>query len=158
MNFRLRFLFAVVLLVSPCAFGQFRDLADTHIAGNVPTATDFRPFLVRDLTTYLTPTQGEGITVDYELLRDGPTQSGVAYPKFYLWVTVTKPDKSTAEGAARVAAIEKKEFQVTDFAPRAEIVAHPENLAAVFPKTLLEKIWSKAGVEFSKPKPPATGQ
>ena len=147
MNSRFGLLLAVALLVSPCGFTQVPGVAESHIDGNVPDTKDFKPFLIRDLTAHLKPKVGEGITVGYELLRDGPTQTGIAYPKFYLWVTATKPDKTVLDGAARVAAIDKKEFQVTTFISRADIVAHPEDLASVFPQLLLDKIRTKAGVK-----------
>lgn len=150
MNLRFHLFLAVALPVAPCAFTQIPNVAESHIDGNVPDAKDFRQFLVRNLTAHLKQTLGEGITVDYELLRDGPTQTGIAYPKFYLWVTATKADKSTVDGAARVAAIGKKEFLVTTFIPRSEIVAHPEALGSVFPQLLLDKIRTKAGVRESK--------
>jgi hypothetical protein len=147
MNSRLGLFLAAILPVSPCAFAQIPGVAESHIAGNVPDAKDFRPFLIRDLAAHLKPALGDAVTVDYDLLRDTPTQTGIAYPKFYVWVTATKPDKSIVDGAARVAAIDKKGFQVTTFIPRADIVAHPEALASIFPQLLLDKIRAKAGVK-----------
>jgi len=147
MNERFPLLFAVALLLAPDGYPQIPEVAESHIAANVPEAKDFRSFLIRDLTTHLKPKLGEGITVDYELLRDGPTQTGLAYPKFYVWVTVTKPDKSVVDGAARLAAIDGKKFQVTTFVSRSEILAQPQALASVFPQLLLDKIRTKAGVK-----------
>src|SRR5688572_3012456 len=133
-------LFMAALLALPSAFGQIPGLAESHIEANVPEPKNFRAFLVRDLTTHLKRRFGDRITVDYEMLREGPTQSGVAYPKFYLWVTVTKEDQTKVEGAARVAAIEKKEFGVTSFSTRDEIAANPTSIEGVFPQVLLAKI------------------
>lgn len=133
------------LLVAASVFLSACD--NSHVSGNVPAKDDFRPFLIRDLTTYFQRDHGNGISVDYELLRDVPTQVGVAYPKFYIWVTVTKPDKSVVDGAARIAAIDTQEFDVTTFIPRRDIVADPTQLARVFPQALLEKIQTKAGVK-----------
>jgi len=147
MNSRFGLILAVALLVTPCGFAQVPSVAESHIDANVPETKDFKPFLIRDLTAHLKPKFGEGIMVDYELLREEPTQTGIAYPKFYLWVTATTPDKTVLDGAARVAAIDKKEFQVTTFISRADIVAHPDALASVFPQLLLDKIRTKAGVK-----------
>ncbi len=146
MTERFASIFAAALLVSPCALAQIPGVAESHIAANVPNTNDFRPFLVRDLAAHLKPLLGEGIAVDYELLRDGPTQTGIAYPKFYLWVTATKPDKTVVDGAARVAAIDKKKFEVTDFLTRGEIAAKPDSIATVFPQLLLDTIRKKAGI------------
>ena len=85
--------------------------------------------------------------MDYELLRDGPTQSGVAYPKFYLWLRATNAEKTVIEGAVRVAAVDKKRFDVTDFVPRADIVSRPDALDRIFPQAVIEKILTKAGVK-----------
>jgi len=49
------------------------------------------------------------------MLRDGPTQSGVSYPKFYLWVRVAGGKSVDDRGAVRVVAVKRKRFDVTDF-------------------------------------------
>ena len=135
-----------LLFCLPC-HSQIPSVAEYHIAANVPNTNDFRPFLIRDLSAHLKSIYGDKLTVDYELLRDGPTQSGIAYPKFYLWLRATNAEKTAIEGAVRVAAIDKKRFDVTTFIPRADIVSHPDALARVFPQELIEKILTKAGVK-----------
>ena len=147
MKYRLTLLLASAFLACVSCRAQIPGVAESHIAANVPSANDFRPFLIRDLTAYLKPTHGDKLTVDYELLRDGPTQSGVAYPKFYLWLRATNAEKAVIEGAVRVAAVDKKRFDVTDFVPRSEIISHPETLMRIFPQALIEKIHKKAGVK-----------
>src|SRR6266550_2261815 len=94
MNYRLSLLLASAFLACAPCHAQIPGVAESHIAANVPSTNDFRPFLIRDLTAYLKPTHGDKLTVDYELLRDGPTQSGVAYPKFYLWLRATNAEKT----------------------------------------------------------------
>ena len=143
---RLPLLLAFALLACAC-HAQIPGVAESHIAANVPSTNDFRPFLIRDLTAYLKPTHGDKLTVDYELFRDGPTQSGVAYPKFYLWLRATNAEKSVIEGVVRVAAIGKKWFEISDFVPRAEIVSRPDAVRRIFPAALIEKIHTKAGVK-----------
>ena len=78
---------------------------------------------------------------------DGATQSGVAYPKFYVWLHATNAEPSVIEGAIRVAAIDKKRFELTDFVTRAEIVSHPDSVTRIYPAALVEKIHTKAGVK-----------
>jgi hypothetical protein len=147
MNYRLTLLLASAFLACASSHAQIPGVAESHIAANVPSTNDFRPFLIRDLTAYLKPTHGDKLTVDYELLRDGPTQSGVAYPKFYLWLRATNAEKTVIEGAVRVAAVDKKRFDVIDFVPRADIVSRPDALGRIFPQALIEKIHTKAGVK-----------
>ena len=143
---RLSLLLAFVLLASAC-HAQIPGVAESHIAANVPSTNDFRPFLIRDLTAYMKPKQGDKLIVDYELLRDVPTQSGVAYPKFYLWLKAINTEKTVIEGAVKVAAIEKKRFDIISFVARSEIVSHPDSVSQIFPEALIEKIHAKAGVK-----------
>lgn len=147
MNYRLTLLLASAFLACASCHAQILGVAESHTAANVPSTNDFRPLLIRDLTACLKPTYGDKLTVDYELLRDGPTQSGVAYPKFYLWLRATNAEKTVIEGAVRVAAVDKKRFDVTDFVPRPEIVSHPDSVTRIFPMALIEKIHTKAGVK-----------
>ena len=76
--------------------------------------------------------------MSYELLRKGPTQSGVAYPKYYAWVRVHRHD-GLLEGAVRLAAIDDQRFEVTHFLPAQEIVASP-GIESVFPEPLRQTI------------------
>jgi len=99
---RVRFTFwtfigAALTLCLSC-HAQLSGLAESHIVANVPGTNDFRPFLIRDLAAYLKPKHGDKLAVDYELLRDGPTQSGVAYPKFYLWLRATNAENAVVRG------------------------------------------------------------
>jgi hypothetical protein len=146
MNYRLSFLLTFALVACTCR-SQIPGVAESHIAANVPSANDFRPFLIRDLTAYLKPAHGDGLTVNYELLRDGPTQTGIAYPKFYLWLRATNAEKAVIEGAVMIAAIDKKRFDVRNFVPRSEIISHPDSIARIFPQALIEKIHAKAEVK-----------
>ena len=116
------------------------EVAKSHIEGNVPSQADFDRFLQRDLTAYFRKAAGKPVTVRYELLRDGPTQTGVAYPKYYLWVKVFRDGKQSDEGAVRVAAIAKREFGVAEYLPKAEMQKQPEQIYSVFPATVGDKI------------------
>jgi hypothetical protein len=121
-----------------------QDLQSAHIAANVPVGADFEAFLVRDLTAYFV---GQGLpapTVTYELLRDGPTQSGVAYPKYYVWAKAVGSDGTVVEGAARTAAIERTRFEITDFVTRQAIMANPDSLAMAVPAALRDATVERA--------------
>src|SRR5437016_282957 len=85
-------------------------IQESHIDANVPDASAFDQYLQRDLKSYFS---GANVTVD--LLRRGPTQSGVAYPKFYAWVRAVAPSAAPVEGAVRVEAVDRQKFIVTDF-------------------------------------------
>jgi hypothetical protein len=59
-------------------------IGESQIEGNVPPPEVFDTYMQRDLGTYLCA-GAKDCRVAYFLLRDGPTQTGIAYPKYYLW-------------------------------------------------------------------------
>jgi hypothetical protein len=119
------------------------SLAESHIEGNVPASQNFDTYMKRDLSSYLC--EGKpNCRVEYSLLRDGPTQTGIAYPKFYVWVTCFQQDKVLTQGAARVAAIDKQQFHVTDFLSREQILDSPQQVGGIFPAPLVSKIVERA--------------
>ncbi len=125
----------------------FREIpAFTHRSQTVPPAADFDRILRRDLETYFARSRGTDLIVDWELLRDGPTQSGVAYPKFYAWVRVRRNGAIVDQGAVRLAAIDRKLFEVTDFVPETSIRTDGAKLDDVFPAQVAETIRRRLGL------------
>ena len=118
-------------------------IANSHIEANVPKGKAFDEFLKRDLTSYFCE-DAQSCRVEYELLRKGPTQTGIAYPKYYAWVKCLMSDKLKSEGAVRLAAIEQVRFDVTTFIPASEISKDPEQVRAVFPAPLVDDIIKRA--------------
>lgn len=118
--------------------------AQLHIDANVPTASDFERYLQRDLTSYFAQTFGAAIRIEYELLRRGPTQTGISYPKYYVWVRIRMPSGVVREGAVRVAAIEEMRFEVTNFLSSEQIRADAESVSSVFPAPLISDILRRA--------------
>lgn len=118
----------------------FAEIQRSHIEGNVPGEKVFEIYLRRDLTKYLQGKTGKRVTVKYEPLRIGPTQSGVSYPKYYLWVTASDKGKVITQGAIRVAAIAKKRFEITDYLTVAELRKAPEEIDRTFPVLVGDKI------------------
>lgn len=115
-------------------------IANSHVAENVPASSQFSSLLARDLQSYF-----QAPRVDFEPLRQGPTQSGASYPKYYLWVQVRDSSGGlTSEGAVRVAAIGQVRFEVTDFLSAQKIRTTPTAAEQVFPRPLIEKILSHA--------------
>jgi hypothetical protein len=124
-----------IILIAP--------LSASHINANVPSSGQFDIFLVRDLEKYAKENYGQGVSVRYELLRDGPTQVGVGYPKYYVWVQVREKEKILGEGAALVAAVNKDGFQVMEFFSREKIESNTQQIYQVFPQSVCEKILEK---------------
>ena len=129
-----------------CSKGSFDSIAQSHIDGNTPAQEDFRNFLIRDLQAYFKEILKKKVRVDYELLRDAPTQSGVAYPKYYAWVKVFDGEKLVSEGVVRIAAIEKKNFEITHYVSKEVIKKDPNTIASIFPQALVDDIQKKAGL------------
>lgn len=125
-------------------------IRESHINANVPDEKDFDVFLKRDLNEYFKDV-GKSVNVDYELLRKAPTQAGVAFPKFYVWVVIKLEGQVVEEGAARVAAVEKKEFEVVNYLPRAEIEKDMLRLDKLFPTEVADKIREKVNISRRPP-------
>ena len=120
------------------------DLSASQIRENAPDDAAFSRMLERDLNTYFRHEGFRGAVVRFALLRRGATQSGVAYPKFYLWVEVRSAAGRQTSGAVRVAAIERKQFAVTDFLSAQAIRADPGSVGSVFPAPLVQVIIDRA--------------
>jgi hypothetical protein len=120
------------------------ELQRSHIDANVPDKGDFDRILNRDITKYVTDARDKDITVKVELLRDVPSQSGVALPKFYIWI-----EKRNAKGglmeeaAARIAAVNRDHFDVIQYYDRKRLETEPELVSKVFPADVYEKILAK---------------
>lgn len=120
------------------------DLQAEHVSHNAPRPTRFNAALQRDLEAHFAGQGHSGASVTYQLLRDGPTQTGIAWPKYYLWVEVESADAGFLAGAARVAAIEGEGFLITRFVSKQEIVAAPDRLSGIFPTALVPDIRARA--------------
>ncbi len=135
----------IVLLASlaggSSAEDAVREMQRSHIEANVPPPADFHRLLRRDLKRYFRVTSSAP-SVTYEMLRDEPTQSGLAYPKFYLWITVVD-GSTTTEGAVRVSAIDRERFEVTTFVSAADARTNPDTLATIFPAPVCARIQTK---------------
>jgi hypothetical protein len=123
------------ILVDPLA-----GVRQSHIDANVPERTSFATFMARDLSSHFQAQANGPVQVTYELLRKDPTQSGAAYPKFYVWVVVKRTGTPWQTGAARVEAVDKRGFSVTRFISAAEIRGDPDSVRAVFPAALVADI------------------
>ena len=106
-----------------------QSLAESHIQGNVPADKDFLPFLQRDLNVHFGGQAGTPAVQRVEMLREGPTQSGLSYPKFYLWIVLL----DGREAVVAVAAIDRKRFQVDQVFFAAEIATNQEVMNGKLP-------------------------
>lgn len=120
-----------------------QTLADDHIAANVPSNANFAQFIIRDLSIWFKNKTNETPDVKWSLLRDDPTQTGISYPKYYVWARF-KFGKHSQHGALRLAAVQQDHFEVTDWMPREEILKNPEKVGKIFPASLIDAIIERA--------------
>jgi hypothetical protein len=120
----------------------------SHTDTNVPPSESFDLALRRDLLAYFRASVAPDVTrVQFRLLREAPTQSGVAYSKYYLWVQSFAGDTLRKEGAVRVAAIDRQRFEVTDFLTKEKVRSDPTAVGSVFPAALVPTIVSLASAK-----------
>lgn len=132
------------------AHGVLAELQASHIQANVPDEPAFSEFLQRDLNSFFTGRGLRSPAARFELLRHSATQSGAAYPKFYLWVRVQSTADRFTSGAVRVAAVERQRFDVTDFLSASEIRADPGRVRSVFPGPLVQAIIDRASSDVPR--------
>src|SRR5262249_39636124 len=87
--------------------------------------------------------------IEFEMLREGPTQSGVSYPKFYVWVRIAGGRSIDDRGAVRVAAIDRERFDVTDFLSERAILTEPTRRYRIFPESVCVRIEQKLNIPRS---------
>ena len=138
---------AATLAVAQAPESVLSDIQRSHVEGNVPSARDFESFLQRDVAAYFRSVKRvKNPEIALELLRKGATQSGVASPKYYAWVVVRNQGQAVAEGALRLAAIDRARFEVTDFLSKDDIKSTPSVVSATFPAPLVAGILERAAV------------
>ena len=125
------------------------ELQAGHIRANVPDNADFSRLLERDLAAYFAASGVRNPVIRFELLRQGATQSGSAYPKFYLWVRACSGEDRVTAGAIRVAAVQRERFEITDFLSAKEISGDPDRIGSIFPAPLVGPIRERAGLGAS---------
>lgn len=117
----------------------------SHIEANVPAPEAFEPLLRRDLVAFFKTSVAPSVSrVEFKLLRSAPTQTGVAYPKYYLWVTAYDDSRLIVRGAARIEAIERQRFEVLQFLTQAQVQSAPAEVSNIFPAALVRTVLSLA--------------
>ena len=96
-----------------------------------------------DLQKYFSSRRPALTVIGYDLLRPGPTITGIAYPKYYLWVRLRGANSSLIEVAVRVAAINQA-FEITNVVDAEGIRSGKEAPGAVFPTALVPEIERRA--------------
>ncbi len=139
------YLAAAIVLGFPCTPLMAQSpLQESHIDGNVPAERDFDKFMQRDLLAYFQTAVPGTTSVEWTLLRRAPTQSGVAYPKFYAWVKASGKSSAARQGAVRFDAVDRTHFEVTTFLSAEAVLSDPGGVEAVFPALLVDTVKSKA--------------
>jgi hypothetical protein len=142
--FSLSIYLVCVLMVGSASLLSLADVfaaaGESTIEGNIPEPQDFDRLLKSNLEAYFAQPTGKRVTVTYELLRQGPSQAGTAYPKYYAWVDVLEGTKRIQSGVVRVAAIDKAYFEVTNYYTVGDIRRDPAHVQWVFGDDSYQKI------------------
>jgi hypothetical protein len=123
------------------------QIAESHVSGNVPPEAEFMNFLQRDVRAYLIANRRPSRNLEIDLLRKGPTQTGIAYPKYYVWIRAADGPDSVVEGAMQVSAVARVRFLVSNFTLASAIRNDPASLSAVYPAVLIPTIRKRASVD-----------
>lgn len=116
-----------------------------RIDNNLPQPPSFAPYLQRALLNYFRRSGLSSATsIEYTLLREGPTQAGVAQPKFYAWVQVKSGNALLQQGAVRLATHHSGEFEVVDFLSAQQIRFNKRAVSSVFPAALVPVLRERA--------------
>lgn len=100
--------------------------------------------ITSDLNKHFTQQLEKPVDVEVELLRDYPMIAGVSSPKFYAWIKVVHQGDVISQGAVRVAERSKKQYDLTHYLNKEDILQAQSKVSALFPKPLVEKILNKA--------------
>jgi hypothetical protein len=139
---------AVLYVTAPCSSHAQAPWQGSHILENVPPHEVFHSILQRDLRAFAERSGYNSVTgIQYTLLRDAPTQSGVSYPKYYVWLQVQSGSTVLVEGAARVLAIDRVRFEVANFLTVQQLRTTPSEAESVFPAPLVAGILSRAAAK-----------
>jgi hypothetical protein len=135
-------LFALCLAAVVAPYLLISSIRESHVNANVSDGAQFSAILSTGLRRYFSNKFAGEIDVRYQMLRNQPTQAGVAFPKFYAWVTVASLPSGAkmAEGAVRLSAENKSSISVTDFVPAHDIKGHSDDLKRIFPSDVIDKI------------------
>jgi hypothetical protein len=118
-----------------------------HIEANAPDEAHFDALLTSSLETYCRDMAGgKPVTVRYAMLRDGPTQAGLGFPKYYVWVEVFDGPSRIVQGAAKAVGIDRQTLEITDFFSEATIANLPLSLYRTFPKAVADASMARAGL------------
>lgn len=134
---------SVVVLHAPSC----SDRTDASSGGNPASGNVIEKNFEKALENYFHTLTKKEISVEYEMLRFGGTETGIAFPKFYAWVIVRQGGSILTLGAVRVAKIDDNEFEITHFLTRSEVRENPDKVFQIFPRPVGELILAKANPE-----------
>ncbi len=91
--------------------------------------------------------RSENVSLSFELLREGPTVTGMAAPKFYAWTEVSLGQAVEEAGAVRVAETGAGEFEVFDYLSADEMRRDFNKALEIFPLSVAEEIRERLSME-----------
>lgn len=104
---------------------------------------DLSPNFALTLKEYFRLKTSKNVTIQFDLLRKGGTETGIAFPKYYAWVEIFEGTSRIERGAVRVAEVDTGKYEVTHYLADSEIESDPDIVYSIFPKELGDRIIKK---------------
>lgn len=120
-----------------------RTASQPNISPKVSQTEAFNDSLQEYLNEQFQSYYEGNISVQFEFLREEATQTGNAYPKYYLWVIIFDNAQLIDEGAIRLALLDQNKFEITHYITKSQIKEDPTSLEMIYPKEVVEYIKQK---------------
>lgn len=128
-------------IVSPASSkDEITNLHKANLQAHLPDAKHFHEIFAINLDAEFSRKLKSKVLVKYQLLDTQVFQTGVSFPKIYCWVQVFSNKEMLAEGAAKLAAVEKKFFILKTFLSVKEIKSDEKVVYERFPCAVASKI------------------
>jgi hypothetical protein len=124
-----------------------RSSQNENVLEGVPDNKTFGPLLIHVLTSCFEDDRFKDLQFKYTFLADHPFQSGIAFPKYYLWVEKYDGSHPIGRGVIEVAAIDQTRLGVVEFVSKKDLATDLEWIKRHYPpevcKSILQKIEAK---------------
>ena len=117
----------------------WNDIARSHVDANVPPPDKFQAMLRRDLALYFQKSKAEKVTVEPDASSWSHAERTLV-PEVLRLGAVRVSGRLREEGAVRLAAVERKRLDVTDYLSATAIRKRPASLEQVFPRPVAARI------------------
>jgi len=109
----------------------------------IPDEKTFEPLLIRVLSSYFEDDRFKNLQFRYMLLADHPFQSGIAFPKYYLWIEKYDGSRFIGQGVMEIAAIDQTRLGVIEFTSKKDLETDREWIKQHYPPEVCQSIFQQ---------------